>query len=218
MIFAERQSWKRMAMNLPNIITLSRAFLLVIIFYLIYQDWPGAAFLACLLSIIAAVSDWLDGYVARKYGQVSNFGKLLDALIDKVMVLGLLLVFLDDDLAILPSWAWILVLIIVLREVLITIVRMIAVRKGVVLAAEKEGKRKTIWQSTAVCVLLVAPVVRVDLTFLSGGHFPVYLHLLEDLVYLWGMGFFLYAFALTLYSGLAYAPKYWAVLNGAAGK
>lgn len=202
-------------MNWPNIITLSRAFLLVVIFFLVYQDWPGAAFLAFLLGIIAAVSDWLDGFVARKFGQVSNFGKLLDAIVDKVMVLGLFVILLDA--AVLPRWAWVPVILIVLREVLITAARMTAARRGIVLAAEKEGKRKTIWQATAVCVLLFVPVVRVDLPVLSGGRFPAYLQLFEDLVYLWGMGFFIYAFALTLYSGLAYAPKYWAAARGKAG-
>jgi CDP-diacylglycerol--glycerol-3-phosphate 3-phosphatidyltransferase len=74
-------------MNLPNIITLSRIPVMFIIVGLMYCSFAGAATLAFLLFLLAAVGDWLDGYLARKQGIVTSFGKLMDALADKIMVL-----------------------------------------------------------------------------------------------------------------------------------
>ena len=80
-------------MNLPNVITLTRIPLMFVIVWLMYCDRVGAASLAFVLFLAAAVGDWLDGYLARKKGLVSTFGKLMDALTDKIMVLGLVIGF-----------------------------------------------------------------------------------------------------------------------------
>ena len=82
-------------MNLPNLITLSRIPLMFAIVGLMYGEWLGAASLAFWLFIACAVGDWLDGYLARKQGLVSAFGKLMDALTDKIMVIGLVIAFVD---------------------------------------------------------------------------------------------------------------------------
>ena len=78
-------------MNLPNIITLSRIPLMFLVVWLMYQGWPGAATLAFWLFIVAAVGDWLDGYIARKRKLVSTFGKFMDALTDKIFVIGIMI-------------------------------------------------------------------------------------------------------------------------------
>jgi len=82
-------------MNLPNAISLSRIPLMFAIAGLMYCDWLGAASFAFWLFIVAACGDWLDGHLARKRGLVSSFGKLMDALADKIMVLGLVIVLVD---------------------------------------------------------------------------------------------------------------------------
>ena len=81
-------------MNLPNLLTLSRIPLLFVISGLIYLEKPGAASLAFLLFVFAGLTDWLDGYIARKYNLISNFGKLMDALADKVIIVGMFITLL----------------------------------------------------------------------------------------------------------------------------
>jgi CDP-diacylglycerol---glycerol-3-phosphate 3-phosphatidyltransferase len=144
-------------MSLPNAITLSRIPLMFIIAWLSYQGWLGAPSLAFWLFIAAAIGDWLDGYLARSRGQISSFGKLMDALTDKIMVLGLIIVLVDHD----QIWVG-LALITLVREFLITGMRMVAATKGVVVAADGGGKSKTITQLIALGFLLAAPMVGRD--------------------------------------------------------
>src|ERR1700690_1529059 len=82
-------------MNLPNAITLSRIPLMFVIVGLMFCAWPGAATLAFALFIAAAVSDWLDRYLAPPRGLVSNFGKLMDPMADKIMVMGIVIALVD---------------------------------------------------------------------------------------------------------------------------
>jgi len=144
-------------MSLPNAITLSRIPLMFVIAWLIYQEWLGAPSLAFWLFIAAALGDWLDGYLARSRGQISSFGKLMDALTDKIMVLGLIIVLVDQK----QIWVG-LALITLVREFLITGMRMVAATKGVVVAADGGGKSKTITQLIALGFLLAAPMVARD--------------------------------------------------------
>ena len=88
--------------NLPNILTLSRIPLMFVIVGLMYVGFAGAATIAFWLFIAAAISDWLDGSIARKRGIVSNFGKFMDALTDKILVIGLLVAFVEQDVLPLP--------------------------------------------------------------------------------------------------------------------
>jgi len=110
-----------------------------------------------LLFIAAAVGDWLDGYIARRRGQVTTFGKLMDALTDKIMVLGLVIAFVAR--LEIPVW---LALITLCREFLVTGMRMVAASKGVIVAADRGGKTKTLTQLIALGFLLGEPMVRRD--------------------------------------------------------
>lgn len=192
-------------MTLPNWITISRLGFLVLIGYLMGRTWPGAASLAMVLSVAAAVSDWLDGYIARRWDMGSNVGKILDAFVDKVMVIGLYVLLLYHGL--LPLWCAWLVLATVARDLAITGIRMRAARVGVVLGADKWGKRKTIWQMTAACVFLAVPAVQVDLPHLIALS-PAWLAGLKAFFWLNGFLYFLYSFALAVYSGVLYLFKY----------
>jgi len=124
-----------LCVNLPNLLTLSRIPILFGIVALLYAPFPGARTLAFLLFIIGALTDWADGYFARKQGLVSNFGKLMDALTDKVFMVGLFVALLAADK--LPAWTLPLLLLILSREFLITGLRLVAASWGIVLAAEK---------------------------------------------------------------------------------
>jgi CDP-diacylglycerol--glycerol-3-phosphate 3-phosphatidyltransferase len=148
-----------MKLNLPNAITLSRIPLMFVIVWLMYQRWPGAATLAFFLFLAGAVGDWLDGYLARKQNLVSTFGKFMDALSDKVFVLGIMVAMVDLDYFKLPV-GW--VLLTLSREFLVSGMRMAAAAKGVVVPADRSGKNKTLTQLIAIGFLLGAPMVLDD--------------------------------------------------------
>jgi len=144
-------------MNLPNAITLSRIPLMFVIVGLMFCAWPGAATLAFALFIAAAVGDWLDGYLARTRGLVSSFGKLMDAMADKIMVMGIVIALVDLH----KIWVS-LALITLCREFLVTGMRMVAATKGVVVSADNHGKSKTVTQLIALGFFLGAPMVSRD--------------------------------------------------------
>jgi CDP-diacylglycerol---glycerol-3-phosphate 3-phosphatidyltransferase len=144
-------------MNLPNAITLSRIPMMFIIVWLMFCTWPGAATLAFVLFIAAAVGDWLDGYLARTRGQVSNFGKLMDAMADKIMVMGIVVALVDKQKIYL-----VLALVTLCREFLVTGMRMVAASKGVVVAADGGGKTKTVTLLIALGLFLGAPMLLYD--------------------------------------------------------
>jgi CDP-diacylglycerol--glycerol-3-phosphate 3-phosphatidyltransferase len=193
-----------MLKQLPNIITFSRIGVLIALVWLVLQDWTGAATLAFFCILYGSISDFLDGYIARRYGYITNFGKIMDATVDKVMTLGAFALLLYFAL-LPPLWFTVPVyLLMFIREMGITVLRMVATRRGVVLAAESSGKRKTIWQVTGICVLFAVPMVERDWAHWLG----------EDLsffgLYVWinGYIYFLLAAWLTVSSGWKYLSKY----------
>ncbi len=192
-------------MNLPNLLTLSRIPILFGIVGLLYLPFAGASSLALVLFVLGALTDWADGYVARKQGLVSNFGKLMDALTDKVFMVGLFIALLA--FGILPGWALPLLLLILSREFLITGLRLVAASSGIVLAAEKSGKHKTVSQIVAAILLLLAEAVRQD--------FPRALPaVVGDVLAVVGLGSFVLATLLTVSSGTRYLVKYWTIFTG----
>ena len=151
-------------LNLPNVLTLIRMPLTFAIVALMYGTWPWAATLACGLFVGAAVTDWLDGKLARERNIVSDFGKFMDALADKVLVLGVMVALLDlHYLQPVPAVVVMLIVLTVLtREFVISGLRMMAARRGVVMAADFGGKIKTIIQMTSLGCLLGEPMFRRD--------------------------------------------------------
>jgi CDP-diacylglycerol---glycerol-3-phosphate 3-phosphatidyltransferase len=194
-------------MNLPNIITLSRVPLMFVIVLLMYQTWLGAASLAFWLFIAAAIGDWLDGYLARKHNLVSTFGKLMDALTDKIMVIGLMVAFVDRD--VIPvSW----VLLTLCREFLVSGMRMVAAAKGVIVAADRSGKTKTVTQLIAIGFLLFVPMLATDWAFfLSGWDIALY----SEIIHKVGLVLFIIGTALAVSSGVAYLWRYRDLLKDA---
>jgi len=140
-------------MNLPNKITLSRI-LLIPVFLLVFFLEPFIdivnTWLALCLFVLAASTDALDGYLARKLKMVSNFGKLIDPLADKLLVCSVLIAFTANGLV--PAWA---VILIVSREFYISGFRQLALEQGLVLAATGLAKLKTIFQITLIVYILL---------------------------------------------------------------
>lgn len=192
-------------MNLPNICTLSRIPMMFVIVALLYVEWTGAATLAFVVFVLAGVTDFLDGHLARKFGQVSNFGILMDAVADKVLMLGTMIALVDRDRIPLPDPLPVfLVLLILGREFLITGIRLVAATKGVVVSADRGGKQKTVTQILAVGALLLAEVARVDLAAWTSLNVGEVAHGLDYL----GLGLFILAVVFTLSSGARYFRKY----------
>ena len=145
-------------MNLPNKLTIFRIILVPILVIIpligIKQEWSGIPItwiLVDIVFIIASITDKLDGYIARSRNQVTTFGKFLDPLADKILVLSAMLLLVEDGR--LPAWIPIIVLA---REFVVSGYRLIAVEKGgVVIAASKWGKLKTVTQMIAIILAFV---------------------------------------------------------------
>ena len=136
-----------MKLTTASKITIVRMILIPVVLVLMYLDFEGHMYFALAAFVIASVSDFADGYIARHYDQVTNFGKFLDPLADKLLVISTLLVFVDFGLF--PAWA---AIIVVARELAIQ-----GLEGGKVIAAAWSGKIKT--ASTMVCfVLLMLPI------------------------------------------------------------
>jgi len=125
-----------------------RVILIPIFLVVLYWGFPGCNYVAMAIFVAASATDFADGYIARKRGQVTDFGKFLDPLADKVLVVAAMLWFLDQH--ILPAWA---VLIVIIREFTITALRLIAASGGRVIAAANLAKLKT--ATTMVCLTVM---------------------------------------------------------------
>jgi len=196
--------------NLPNLLTLSRIPIIFGVVALLYLPMTGASTMAFILFVIGAITDWADGYVARKQGLVSNFGKLMDALTDKVFMVGLFITMVV--LGELPGlWSLFLLLLILSREFLITGLRLVAASSGIILAAEKSGKHKTVSQIVSAILLLLAIAIRKDFPNL----FPeIFGYSFNAILHWAGVLFFVLAAVLTVSSGTVYMIKYWSVFIG----
>ena len=157
-------------MNLPNKLSLSRIILIpFFIFFYLAEFIPFGKILAIVIFVIASITDMLDGKIARKYNLVTNLGKLLDPIADKLLVVsGLLLVVVDYTI---PHPAGVIIAIIIIgRELLISAFRQIAASKNFVMAADVYGKLKTITQVIALPLLFLLSYltynVNIDETFL----------------------------------------------------
>lgn len=141
--------------NVPNLLTISRVPAMFAIVALMYAEFHWAATIAFWLFIAAALTDWLDGKLARESGQVSTFGRFMDAVIDKVLVLGIMIALVNGEYFMghrIP--AMIALLCILCREFMISGLRMVAASKGVVVEADAGGKLKTFIQMNAIGWLL----------------------------------------------------------------
>lgn len=138
-------------MNLPNKLTILRVLMIPIflVFMLIPFDGTWAKWVALVLFVVASLTDLLDGKIARKYNLVTNFGKFMDPLADKLLVCSALICFVE--LNVIPAW---IVIIIISREFIISGFRLVAADEGIVIAAGIWGKLKTVCQMIMTIVLI----------------------------------------------------------------
>ena len=162
-------------MNTPNKLTVARMILVPFLVLFMLTDLGGEAnrYIALAIFVVASVTDWFDGKLARKYNLVTNFGKFMDPLADKLLVCSAMICFIELEK--LPAW---FVIIIIGREFIISGFRLIAAENGVVIAANYWGKFKTTFQMAAVILMIfnipaltlvtnIVVVIAVALTIIS---------------------------------------------------
>ena len=139
-------------MNTPNKLTVARMIMVPFLVVFMLTEWGGEAnrYISVGIFIAASVTDWFDGYLARKNNLVTNFGKFMDPLADKLLVCSALICLIELDK--LPAW---IVIIIIAREFIISGFRLIAAENGVVIAANYWGKYKTVSQMLMIILLIL---------------------------------------------------------------
>lgn len=185
-------------MNLPNKITIGRIILTFVFMILLFSGGVLYKIFALIVFVLAALSDLLDGYLAKRNNDVTDFGKLMDPIADKILVLAAFLAFVEMQLV--PAW---MVVIIIFRELAITGLRILALAKKEILPASMEGKHKTVSQMVSIFTILVFIVVRemgirfFDIWGVKAEHW------FKNMIFL----LMLITVALTLISGVSYLWK-----------
>ncbi|MBE6972676.1 MAG: CDP-diacylglycerol--glycerol-3-phosphate 3-phosphatidyltransferase [Ruminococcaceae bacterium] len=164
-------------MNTANKLTMLRVLMIPAFLMVLYLGIPFASYIALAIFIVASLTDWLDGYIARNYNQTTDFGKFMDPLADKCLVIAAMLWFVE--IGQMPAWA---LLIVVVREFAVSGIRMQAANLGRVIAAGWSGKVKTASTMVCICLMLlpIPPVVNtvcvaviVATTLYSGGEYLI---------------------------------------------
>jgi CDP-diacylglycerol--glycerol-3-phosphate 3-phosphatidyltransferase len=189
--------------NLPNQLTVFRLGLCVVLTFLFEVKAPWGGLAALGVFVAASLTDWLDGYIARRYHLITDLGKLLDPLADKILISVAYIGFVALGLC--PLWV---VVGIIAREFLITGLRVLAAAKGVILPAERIGKHKTISQMVGALVGLVLYAM-----IQMGWWESIALRLVDLLL----KPLFYFALVITVYSGLAYFMKNIKLVSGEEG-
>lgn len=147
---ARRRSLAEDALNLPNLLTMGRIVMIPVCLFFLDRDTPKDGFWAVCVFTAAAITDVLDGYLARKMGVVSVLGKFLDPLADKLIVMASLVWMVP--MGRIPAW---IVVVLLAREISVTGLRSVAASEGVIISAGQEGKTKTALQMIGIIALLV---------------------------------------------------------------
>lgn len=172
-------------MNLPNKLTMAR---IIAVPFFIWAYMTNHYIVALILFILAALTDMLDGKIARKYNLITNFGKIMDPLADKILVYSAFCLMVEDGTV--PSW---MLIIILAREFVIAGMRAVAAAEGIVIAAGMSGKIKTVLQMVAVPLLILALGMQTSAYF--------------NMVYIAGQVFLWASLIMTVYSGAEYIIK-----------
>ncbi len=176
------------SINLPNFLTVVRILLIPVFVVLFSDPTPDRSLAAAIVFVVAAVTDLLDGYLARRRSQITRLGRLLDPIADKLLVLSALILLVQFDRV-----AAIVAILIIARVVAVTGVRAIAAAQGMIIEAETTGKYKMVLQVVAIVFLL-----------LEDGVLPAFWYPHEI-----GTGLLYMALALALYSGNRYLMSFW---------
>lgn len=137
-------------MNIPNQLTILRIILTAAFIIFVFLAGFTAKIAAFIVFLLASITDALDGYIAKRNNQITDFGKLMDPIADKILVLSAFLAFVE--LGIVQAW---MVVIIIFREVAVTALRGMALAKGKVISSSGGGKHKTVWQMLVIFIILL---------------------------------------------------------------
>jgi CDP-diacylglycerol--glycerol-3-phosphate 3-phosphatidyltransferase len=185
-------------MNLPNKLTVLRIILVGVFMFFLFLHGLPVKILALVTFLIASFTDILDGYIAKKYNIMTDFGRLMDPIADKILVLSAFLAFVEMELV--PAW---MVVIIIFRDVVVTGLRMSALAQGKVISADDGGKHKMVSQVFAILAILLFIIFREagikTLNFWSGSTEKVY----KDVIFV----LMLATTLLTMISGVSYLIK-----------
>lgn len=175
-------------MNIPNYLSISRVLSVPVFIILMLDPTPMRGLLAGIVFGLASATDWLDGYLARRWGQVTKIGKLLDPIADKILIASALIMLVATDQSKVPPW---IAILIIGREIAVTGLRAMAASEGVIIPAENMGKYKVGAQITAVLSFVLNYYIRADWA--------------DDL----GNAALWVAMVLAVYSGAQYFVSYW---------
>jgi CDP-diacylglycerol--glycerol-3-phosphate 3-phosphatidyltransferase len=181
-------------MNIANKITMSRIVLTFVFMFFLFCHGLWAKVASLVIFIIAALSDFLDGRIAQQRNMITDFGRLMDPIADKILVLAAFMAFVQMQLV--DGW---MVLIIISRELLITSLRLFALNKGKVLSAARAGKHKTVSQMVVILSILSFIVFK-EVMLLYFTWNPAWEKMFRQAIYV----LMLFIVGLTLYSGLSY--------------
>jgi CDP-diacylglycerol---glycerol-3-phosphate 3-phosphatidyltransferase len=182
---------KKDVFNLPNAITLFRVSILPVLFFLLLSPGRGWSLVIAMLFIMAALTDLIDGYIARKYHIVTSMGKFLDPVADKLIVNTAMILMIP--IGRIPAWV---VAIIIIRDFIVDGIRTIASDQGIVIDASPLGKKKTLCQIFAISALII--------------HYPF----IGADAHVVGMVILTIALLLTVYSGIDYFLKFYRTMIG----
>lgn len=175
-------------MNVPNYLSVSRVLLVPVFIILMLDPTPMRSLLAGIVFALASATDWLDGYLARRWGQVTKIGKLLDPIADKILITSALVLLVEIDSSKVPAW---IAIVIIGREIAVTGLRAMAASDGVIIPAENMGKYKVGAQITAILSFVLNYYLRAEWADHLGW---ITLRM---------------AMVLSLYSGVQYSLNYW---------
>ncbi len=189
-------------MNLANKLTILRIVMIPIMVVVFYLNFPFSDVIAAGVFLLAAFTDFLDGYIARSRNMVTNLGKFLDPIADKVLVMAAFLMIVDAQIVAksFEALAWVpsvCVIIILARELIVSGFRLVAATTGLVIAADKLGKIKTVSQDIAIPLLLVC-----HMTFVE-----------NNILLIAGLIVLIFATVMTIWSGISYIVKNRAVFT-----
>ena len=175
-------------MNIPNYLSISRVLSVPVFIILMLDPTPMRALFAGIVFGLASATDWLDGFLARRWGQVTKIGKLLDPIADKILITSALIMLVEIDSSKVPSW---IAIVIIGREIAVTGLRAMAASDGIIIPAENMGKFKVGAQITAVLSFVLNYYIRAEWA--------------DDL----GKTALWIAMVLAVYSGTQYIVSYW---------
>ena len=147
------ETWKEIgqdSLNVPNLLTVGRIFLIPVFVLVFIEPTPDRSMLAAVIFTVAAVTDLLDGYIARRTGQITKLGKLLDPIADKLLVLSALILLMSVDRV-----SALIAILIIARELAVTGIRAIAAGERLIISAETTGKYKMALQVVAIVLLIL---------------------------------------------------------------